>query len=174
MNRRKFVLLLTGGMLAWSSSTFAQMSARRSLVAILIAGSSTNVSRDVVNGLLEGMQGLGYVEGRDIDFVYRYADNDLARMPALASELSQLMPAVFVASTIAGTLAIKQAGKPSAGNPPARFDAAGAGKRDYWWNCEPTTPSKESGWKPSTYRARASSRPYRSVTYVSGRSPSFY
>jgi len=30
-----------------------------------------------------------------------------------------------------------------------------------WWNCEPTAQSKESGWKPSTYCARASSRPYR-------------
>jgi RNA-directed DNA polymerase len=29
-----------------------------------------------------------------------------------------------------------------------------------WWNCEPTTQSKESGWKPSTCRARARSRPY--------------
>ena len=29
-----------------------------------------------------------------------------------------------------------------------------------WWNCDPITPSKERGWKPSTYRARASSRPY--------------
>ena len=29
------------------------------------------------------------------------------------------------------------------------------------WNCDPTTQSKECGWKPSTYRARASSRPYQ-------------
>jgi hypothetical protein len=29
-----------------------------------------------------------------------------------------------------------------------------------WWNCEPTTQSKERGWKPFTYRARASPRPY--------------
>ena len=29
------------------------------------------------------------------------------------------------------------------------------------WNCDPTTQSKERGWKPSTYRARASSRPYQ-------------
>jgi hypothetical protein len=28
------------------------------------------------------------------------------------------------------------------------------------WNCDPTAQSKESRWKPSTYRARASSRPY--------------
>jgi hypothetical protein len=30
-----------------------------------------------------------------------------------------------------------------------------------WWNCEPTAQSKERGWKPSTYSARARSRPYR-------------
>ena len=29
-----------------------------------------------------------------------------------------------------------------------------------WGNCEPTEPSKELVWKPSTYSARASSRPY--------------
>jgi len=29
-----------------------------------------------------------------------------------------------------------------------------------WWNCDPTTQSKERGWKPSTHRARGSSRPY--------------
>ena len=30
-----------------------------------------------------------------------------------------------------------------------------------WWNCEPNGSSKEPAWKPFTYRARASSRPYR-------------
>ena len=30
-----------------------------------------------------------------------------------------------------------------------------------WWNCEPTPPSKERDWKPSTYSRRASPRPYR-------------
>ena len=29
-----------------------------------------------------------------------------------------------------------------------------------WWHCEPTAQSKELGWKPSAYSARASSRPY--------------
>ena len=30
-----------------------------------------------------------------------------------------------------------------------------------WWNCEPHGSSKEPAWKPFTYRARASSRPYQ-------------
>jgi hypothetical protein len=34
------------------------------------------------------------------------------------------------------------------------------------WNCDPTTQSKELGWKPSTYRARASSRPYDEIETV--------
>ena len=39
------------------------------------------------------------------------------------------------------------------------------------WNCDPTTQSKECGWKPSTYRARASSRPY-SIESISLRASS--
>jgi hypothetical protein len=56
---------------------------------------ATKVSRDVLNGFSEGMQGLGYVEGRDFDTLYRYADNDPARMLELARELTQLKPTVF-------------------------------------------------------------------------------
>ena len=37
-----------------------------------------------------------------------------------------------------------------------------------WWNCEPTAQSKESGWKPSTYCARASSRPYHLDQWIAG------
>ena len=109
MRRREFAYLVTCGMLAWQLSASAQTSAWRPLVAILVAGSSSNVSRDVLNGFMEGMRGLGYVEGRDFDIVYRYADNDPARMPDLATELTQLMPAVFITGTIAGTFAIKRA-----------------------------------------------------------------
>jgi hypothetical protein len=40
-----------------------------------------------VNGFSEGLQELGYSEGRNIDIVYRYADGDLARLLALAGDL---------------------------------------------------------------------------------------
>jgi putative ABC transport system substrate-binding protein len=108
MKRREFIALV-GVVVAWPCPVFAQVSAPRPIVAILVAGPSTNVSRGVLNAFLEGMQKLGYVEGRDVDIVYRFADGDLARMPALANELLRLMPAAFVTATIAGTLAIKQA-----------------------------------------------------------------
>jgi putative tryptophan/tyrosine transport system substrate-binding protein len=110
MNRRAFISLLSGTVFFWPFAAFAQVLAHRPLVAVLIGGSSTNVSvREVQNGFVQAMQDHGYVEGRDIAIVYRYADGDLKRMPALANELIRLMPAVFVTATIAGTLAIKQA-----------------------------------------------------------------
>jgi hypothetical protein len=37
-----------------------------------------------------------------------------------------------------------------------------------WWNCEPNGSSKEPAWKPFTYRARASSRPYKKIFIDSG------
>jgi len=108
--KRRSIICLLGAMFVWPSAAFTQVSDRRPLVAVLIGGSSTNVSvREVQNGLVQAMQEHGYVEGRDIDIVYRYADGDLKRMPELANELIRLMPAVFVTATIASTLAIKQA-----------------------------------------------------------------
>jgi len=109
MKRRSTICLL-GAMLVWPSAAFAQVSDRRPLVAVLVGGSSTNVSvRKVQNGFVQAMQEHGYVEGRDIDIVYRFAAGDLKRMPELANELIRLVPAVFVTATIASTLAIKQA-----------------------------------------------------------------
>ena len=47
----------------------------------------------------DGMQNLGYVEGRDITFEYRYADGKPERLPAFAAELpNKLMNPVAVAS----------------------------------------------------------------------------
>ena len=87
---------------------FAQGSTRRPVVAVLIGASSTASSR-YVSGFSQGLQELGYSEGRNIDIVYRYADGDLARLPGLAGELMALRPDAIVSGTTAGILAVKQA-----------------------------------------------------------------
>jgi putative tryptophan/tyrosine transport system substrate-binding protein len=102
--------LLLGGAIFTQAPlpALAQVSSRRPLIAVLVGASSTISSR-YVSGFPQGMQEFGYVEGRDCDIVYRYADGDLARMPALADELIQLKPDVVVSSTTAGVLAVKHA-----------------------------------------------------------------
>jgi putative ABC transport system substrate-binding protein len=52
---------------------------------------------------------LGYVEGKNITIEYRYADNKLDRLPALAEELVGLKVDVLVAPSTPAVLALKSA-----------------------------------------------------------------
>jgi putative ABC transport system substrate-binding protein len=62
-----------------------------------------------VQAFRRGLQQLGYVEGRDVEIVYRYADGDPGRLPALAVELVKLKPDVIVTTSTSAALAAKQA-----------------------------------------------------------------
>ena len=54
------------------------------------------------------MRELGYVVGSDYVFDGRYADGDLARVPALVEELVRLKPDVIASGTMAGVTAAKK------------------------------------------------------------------
>jgi putative ABC transport system substrate-binding protein len=108
IGRRQFITLLCGASLAPPHDAFAQNPAKRPLVAVLATGSLASASR-LVSGFPQGMRELGYVEGTDVDFEYRYADGDYARFPALAEELVRFKPDVIAASNPASTLAVKRA-----------------------------------------------------------------
>src|SRR5215510_11155488 len=109
MRRREFISLVGGAVLAWPRAVIAQVSPRRALIAVLAAGSSTPLTH-ILSGFSQGLQELGYVEGQNIDIVYRYAEGDQQRNPLLADELVRLKPDVIVVTD--GTdavLAVKQA-----------------------------------------------------------------
>src|SRR6266487_270551 len=55
--------------------------------------------RDWWNKLKEGLEELGYVEGRDIEFVWRFGDGKFDRLPGLASELAKLEVDVIMPAT---------------------------------------------------------------------------
>jgi ABC-type uncharacterized transport system substrate-binding protein len=52
---------------------------------------------------------LGYVEGRNIRFEYRYADGFLDRLPALAEKLVRLNRRVIVSGPLPANLAARNA-----------------------------------------------------------------
>jgi putative tryptophan/tyrosine transport system substrate-binding protein len=56
-----------------------------------------------------GLRELGYVEGRNLDLDYRYADGDTGRLNALARELIALAPDVAYAGEASAARAIKNA-----------------------------------------------------------------
>jgi putative ABC transport system substrate-binding protein len=109
MRRREFIGLLSGAAIAWPYVLKAQRAAKRPLVSVLEGQSSPTAAARAASAFVQGLQELGYIEDRNIDIVYRYADGDLTRMPALADELVRLKPDVFVCSTTPTTLAIRQA-----------------------------------------------------------------
>src|SRR6266498_5732054 len=106
----------------------AQASTRRPLIAVLLGGSQTTV-QGWLGGLPDGLQSLGYVEHRDYDAEYRYADGDLGRLPRLAAELASLNPDVIVVASTAAALAAKRAAPSTpivvaAASNPVRFGLA--------------------------------------------------
>ena len=58
---------------------------------------------------LERMRQLGYEPGRNLHIEARYADNDLARLPALARELVASKPDLLVSGSQQATAALKEA-----------------------------------------------------------------
>jgi putative ABC transport system substrate-binding protein len=61
-----------------------------------------------VEAFRQGLQELGYIEGKSIIIEYRFADGRLERLPALAEELVRLKVDIIVADTSASARAAKK------------------------------------------------------------------
>jgi len=108
MKRREFISLLGGAAAAWPLAARAQQPQGRPLIGVLSPISAALAARNM-EALRQGLRELGYVEGRNIGFEFRYAEGDLARLPALAAELAALQPAVIIAGSAPGALAAREA-----------------------------------------------------------------
>jgi putative tryptophan/tyrosine transport system substrate-binding protein len=108
MRRRKFISLLGGAAVAWPLAARAQISTKRPLVAWLGLGTERG-SSGFVDPFLQGMRELGYVQGRDFDIVYRFAEGYSEQLPTLAAEVVRLHPAVVLAASSGPAVAAKKA-----------------------------------------------------------------
>src|SRR5436190_23321606 len=112
LKRRDFITLLAGATatswLFWRSAARAQRATKRPLIAWL-SGGSQKASWVFVEAFLEGMRDHGYVEGRQFDITYRFADGYTERLPALAEDVVRLGPSVILAPASGPAVAAKNA-----------------------------------------------------------------
>src|SRR5205085_4701740 len=101
IGRRELIAAL-GGAVVWPSSARAQVGGRKYTIGILSAGNELSVIPALNAAFFEALQELGWVEGKNIVFEHRYAENRLERLPELAADLVRREVDIIAA---AGTLA---------------------------------------------------------------------
>ena len=108
LRRREFIRLL-GGAATWPLAAYAQQPARLPLVAILrseVAGDSEGLRNSAA--LVQGLQALGWTEGRNVQIEKRWAGGSVDAMKALARELVALEPNVIVVISTPVTAAVTE------------------------------------------------------------------
>jgi ABC-type uncharacterized transport system substrate-binding protein len=103
-----FSVALSGAFFAYSMLAEAQQTTKIPRIGLL----NSNVPdafRGRTDSFRQGLQELGYVEGRNIVIDYRYAEGKVERLPALAAELVAQKVDVIVTAVSSATRAAKDA-----------------------------------------------------------------
>ncbi len=109
MKRREFIAGLGGAAAAWPAVARAQADRVRVMGMLLSQHEGDREAIDRIAALRDGLQKLGWVEGRNIRIELRYAGGNAERMRAHAAELVQSRPDVLFASATSSLAALSRA-----------------------------------------------------------------
>jgi putative ABC transport system substrate-binding protein len=102
MKRREFIILV-GGAAAWPLAARAQQREQMRRVGVLITAAADDPeSLARVGAFLQGLQELGWTDGRNVRIEYRWGSGDAERIRKSAAELVALAPDVILVSGNSG------------------------------------------------------------------------
>lgn len=107
MQRRKFITLVGGTVLAWPLAGRAQQPAVP-VIGFVNVATPQGYARPL-SAFLKGLNEIGYVDGQNAAIDYRWAEGDANRLSGLVAELVRRRVNVIVATTTQAALAAKGA-----------------------------------------------------------------
>jgi putative ABC transport system substrate-binding protein len=110
LKRRRFMSLLGGAAAAWPLTARAQQAERMLRVGVLMtAAADDSESLARVGAFLQGLQQLGWTNGRNVRLEYRWGSGDAERIRKYAAELVALAPDVILVTGTSGMTPLQQA-----------------------------------------------------------------
>jgi putative tryptophan/tyrosine transport system substrate-binding protein len=107
MRRREFITLLGGAAAVWPVTARAQQRGpARRIGAFIVNGPDRQV---YVRALREGLEALGWVDGKNIQVEYRWAGGDVDSLRSDAASLVALDAEVIVSGGTQATIALREA-----------------------------------------------------------------
>jgi putative ABC transport system substrate-binding protein len=95
LKRREFITLLGGAVTGWPLAARAQQPTMPVIGFVSPTSPEANVDR--LRGFRQGLKEQGYVERENVGVEYRWADNQIDRLPELAAELVRRQVSVLAA-----------------------------------------------------------------------------
>jgi putative ABC transport system substrate-binding protein len=108
MRRREFIALLGTSALQWTPAAKAHQGRKITRIGVLWHAGSAEAEREFLIVLVKALSDLGYIEGKNVEFLHKFPGEQPDRFRILARELVESDVDIVIATETTGAVALKQ------------------------------------------------------------------